>query len=89
MSKNLKKNVAYFAQIVDQSRQVEPVLFGMALADPFGRLERVHNVRQGGVRVRLVDQIVETLQRRHNWRLETIESAPLFGLLWKDNGSAV
>ena len=48
----------YFAQIVDQSGQVEPVLIRVAGTDSFGRLERMDDIGQVGIGIGLMKKSI-------------------------------
>lgn len=62
-----------FPQVVHQSGQLQPGLIGMVPADPLGRLERVHYVRQRGVRVALINQSVQFFERLPDRQTSQVE----------------
>lgn len=66
------------AEIVNQTRQVQPVPFRVFVPGTFRRLEGMHYVRQIQVRIGFVDQVVQLFQRFPDVCLEVIELEPLF-----------
>ena len=59
---------------------MEPVVIRVVGADPLSGLEGVHNVRQFGVRVRLVDQLVQLDQGILDRALERVKLQPFLSL---------
>lgn len=67
----------HLAQIVDERRQMQPIVLRKLESRSFGCLEGVHNVRQRCVRIGLVHQIVEFLQSFAHGRPEVVEFQPV------------
>ena len=68
---------------MDEAGEMEPVLVRMLLPDPLGGLEGVHDVGEVGVRVGLVNEVVEHAQRLHDRALHVVELEPL-GVLQRE-----
>lgn len=71
---------AHLAQVVDEPRELQPVLVGVGGADALGGLEGVHDVGHRDVGVALVHQRVQLLQRLQDGRLELVELPPVLVL---------
>mmetsp|Transcript_7539 Transcript_7539/g.19429 ORF Transcript_7539/g.19429 Transcript_7539/m.19429 type:complete len:335 (+) Transcript_7539:455-1459(+) len=65
------------AEVVNQPRQVEPVLVRMLLPDALGGLEGVHNVGKICVGIALIHHLVEQVERPHRVQLKVVKFQPL------------
>ena len=70
----------HLTEVVDQARQVEPIVIGVNFPDSFRRLIRVNDVGQVKIRIRFVREAVEHVQGLHDGGLEVIELKPLLML---------
>ena len=65
------------SQIMNESRELEPLRIRVILPDPLGRLEGVHDVGHVDVGVGLVHQLVQHVQGLHDGPLVVVEVQPL------------
>lgn len=52
-----------FSEIVDECGEMQPVVLGKFFSCTFSSLKCMHNVRQRRVRVGLIDELVQLLER--------------------------